>query len=43
MVLVVQWGLSALMHAAESGNADAVKVLLAAGADVTVLGQVSVL
>ena len=42
-MVTVQNGSSALMDAAGSGSADAVKVLLAAGADVAVVGQVSVL
>ena len=43
MLIVVKNGLSALMCAAKSGSADAVKALLAAGADVTVVDKVSVL
>ena len=42
-MVVVQSGKSALMYASKSGSADAVKLLLAAGADVAVLDEVSVL
>ena len=41
--MVVQDGMSALMHAAMSGNAATVKALVDAGADVTILNKVSVL
>ena len=41
--MVVQYGMSALMHAARSGSAEAVRALVDAGADVSVLSKVSVL
>ena len=41
--MVVQSGTSALMYAARSGSAIAVKALIAAGADVNILNKVSVL